>query len=68
MAQKLNGLVKWIMLFVMISSMVVTFIVRAALVEQRLDNMYKTHDKDIGYVREDLTTIKEDVKKILERL
>lgn len=62
-----------------VSTMVVTFFVRAALVEERLDVMdtvhstaieavKETHEKDIGYVREDLKTIKSDVKKILEKL
>ena len=63
----------------MVSTMVVTFFVRAALVEERLDVMdtvhntaiegiKETHEKDIGYVREDLKIIKADVKKILEKL
>ena len=65
---KLNGLTRWMLLGIMVSSMVVTFFVRAALVEERLNAIKETHRRDIEYVREDLTEIKTDVKKILEKL
>ena len=76
---KINGATKWISLGLFILTMVVAFFVRAALLEERLDVMdtrhntaieavKETHGKDIGYVREDLKTIKDDVKKILEKL
>lgn len=65
---KLNGWARWIVLGIMVLTMVITFFVRAALVEERLDTIKETHDKDIGYVREDLKTIKDDVKEILKKL
>lgn len=76
---KLNGSVKWILLTITISMMVVTFFVRAALVEERLgvmDTTHKTaievaqrsHDKDIGYIQKDVAEIKKDVKEILKKL
>ncbi len=65
---KFNGLARWILLGIMVLTMVVTFFVRAALVEERLEGIKETHRRDIEYVREDLKTIKTDVKKILEKL
>ena len=76
---KLNGTSRWIGLGILALTMIVTFFVRAALVEERLDVMdirHNTaieavgdaHDKDIGYIREDITEIKGDIKKILEKL
>ncbi len=76
---KFNGWARWIVLGIMVATMVVTFFVRAALVEERLDVMdtrhntaihavEDAHDKDIGYIREDISDIKTDVKKILEKL
>ena len=76
---KMNGATKWISLGLFILTMVVAFFVRAALLEERLDVMdtrhntaieavEQAHDKDIGYIREDISDIKTDVKKILEKL
>lgn len=76
---KLNGATKWISLAIITLGMIVTFFVRAALVEERLDVMDTTHntaikvakeahDKDIGYIREDVAEIKKDVKEILKKL
>ena len=76
---KFNGTSRWIGLGILVLTMIVTFFVRAALVEERLDVMdirHNTaikavgdaHDKDIGYIREDITEIKGDIKKILEKL
>ncbi len=65
---KFNGWAKWIGLGILVLTMTVTFFVRAALVEERLNVIKETHRRDIEYVREDLTEIKTDVKKILEKL
>ena len=76
---KVNGLIRWVGLGILISGMIVTFFVRAALVEERLEAMdtrhntaiqvvREAHDKDIGYIREDIATIMADQKKILEKL
>ncbi len=76
---KLNGWTRRIILGITVAAMVITFFVRAALVEERLDVMdtvhntameaaKEAHDKDIRYIREDVAEIKEDVKKILEKL
>jgi len=76
---KFNGTTKWLSLGIIVMSMIVTFFVRAALVEERLDvmdashvaareAMQDAHDKDIGYIREDVSEIKKDVKEILKKL
>lgn len=74
-----NGLTRWIIVGITVATMTVTFFVRAALVEERLDTMdtrhttaiksaKEAHDKDIGYIREDISDIKKDVKEILNKL
>ncbi len=76
---KFNGWTRRIILGITVAGMVITFFVRAALVEERLDVMdtshntaikavKEAHDKDISYIREDVAEIKKDVKKILEKL
>lgn len=76
---KFNGLTRWLSLGIMFLVMIVTFFVRAALVEERLDVMdishnvaiegvKEAHDKDIGYIREDVAEIKKDVKEILKKM
>ena len=65
---KTNGWIKYAALWVTLLSMLVGFVVQANVTAEKVSNLKEVHKTDIEYIRDDLKTLKEDVKKILEKL
>ena len=65
---KLNGLTKWIGLGIVLVGIIVSIAVRAAVVEEKINNLKEIHDANNKLIYDDLRIIKEDIKKILEKI